>query len=1205
MGEYSRRSRRRRGVLLSKEGWRRLQEVEEQSAIQQNGCNPYTLEQLNQLTGLSTKTLTRVRRRKTSIDRRTLEAYFSAFGLQLTPTDYTTPEAKENSRAVRETLSIPDAKGDRGAHPTAPASFPTRLDWGEAPDVSHFYGRTDELQTLIQWITGEPPMGGCRLIAVLGIGGVGKTAVAVKCVQHIQSEFDAVIWRSLSNAPPLETLLSEVAPFISDQEETETSSRILLKYLRQRRCLLILDNLETILQPQQPGAFLPGYEGYGQLLRQIGETAHRSCLLLTSREKPMAIAAFEGPQLPVRSLQLQGLQTEAISLLADKGLSGPPENLQTLAASYDGNPLALKIVATSILDLFDGDIQAFLSHESLLFNGVRQLLTVQFARSSPLAQSIMYWLAINREWTSLSQLEADLIPPVSKGRILEALEALCWRSLVERQGASYSQQAVVMEYVASRLIERIGGELTALDFELWTRYPLVKTTSAEYVSQSQMRLILTPILTQLRQSFTAIPRLEQHIQRLLTMLRRLEPHMLGYGGGNLVNLCIQLGVNLAKFNFSGLTIWHAFLQGRELHQVNFAHADLSKSMFTDTFGSVLGVEVSPDGTLFASGDTQNKLYLRRLSDGQIISICEGHQSWVRYISFSPDGKQIATSSTDFTVKLWDVTSGRCLNTLIGHASPAHQLAWSPDSKILASTSLDQSIKFWNPETGQCLSTLQENIPLYPAISWSQTGTVIAISWSNFNIQIRDSLSQKVLSVLQGHTDLVISIVFSPDGRMLASSSQDGAIKLWDVATGDCLKTLCENMVTVWQIAFSPDGHTLAYGASDRTIRFWDVHSGVNFKVLQGHNSLVVTVAWSPDGKTLISGSDDQTIKTWDTATGHCIKTWHGHTSGVWAVAGSSAAPILAASSQDHTIRLWDWNTGDCLHTLRGHRDLIWAVAWNKESQVLASASTDQTLRLWDPSTGECLQTLENNAHLFSMAWRPNGQQLVGAGLNGAVRIWDSRTGQCLQTFETGDAAFAVSWSPIENIIAIGTQTPTVWLWDTQSGKCLKALEGHTNAVWAFAWSSDGKLLASGCHDNTIRLWDSQTGDCLNILEGHTDWIWSIDLSFDDRFLVSASQDQTLRLWDVQTGQCLRTFEGHSDVVRSVSWTSQQQIFASGSPDETIKLWDMNTGRCLKSLRAKRLYEGMNITGATGLTEAQKATLKTLGAIEDAPNSEGK
>jgi WD40 repeat protein len=74
-------------------------------------------------------------------------------------------------------------------------------------------------------------------------------------------------------------------------------------------------------------------------------------------------------------------------------------------------------------------------------------------------------------------------------------------------------------------------------------------------------------------------------------------------------------------------------------------------------------------------------------------------------------------------------------------------------------------------------------------------------------------------------------------------------------------------------------------------------------------------------------------------------------------------------------------------------------------------------------------------------------------------------------------------------------------------------------------------------------------------------------------------------------------QGHRNGVLSVAFSPDDMTLASGSQDETIKLWDVNTGECLKTLRADRLYEGMNIFGATGLTQAQKATLLALGAVE--------
>ncbi|MEH1797250.1 hypothetical protein [Nostoc sp.] len=49
--------------------------------------------------------------------------------------------------------------------------------------------------------------------------------------------------------------------------------------------------------------------------------------------------------------------------------------------------------------------------------------------------------------------------------------------------------------------------------------------------------------------------------------------------------------------------------------------------------------------------------------------------------------------------------------------------------------------------------------------------------------------------------------------------------------------------------------------------------------------------------------------------------------------------------------------------------------------------------------------------------------------------------------------------------------------------------------------------------------------------------------------------------------------------------------------QTIKLWNVTTGDRLKTLRADRLYEGMNIFGITGLTSAEINPLKALRAVE--------
>src|SRR5579864_6809671 len=159
---------------------------------------------------------------------------------------------------------------------------------------------------------------------------------------------------------------------------------LLLEYLRDQRALLVLDNLEVLLEEGEgTGRMRAGYEDYGRLLRRVAETAHHSCLLLTSREKPRDLAALEGSRTPVRSLRLEGLDAHASGqLLEERELVGSAPGRERLVEEYGGNPLALKIVAQTIVELFNGELAPFLEQGELIFGGVRELLGEQFVRLS-------------------------------------------------------------------------------------------------------------------------------------------------------------------------------------------------------------------------------------------------------------------------------------------------------------------------------------------------------------------------------------------------------------------------------------------------------------------------------------------------------------------------------------------------------------------------------------------------------------------------------------------------------------------------------------------------------------------------------------------------------------------------------------------------------------------------------------------------------
>ncbi|MBD1927488.1 pentapeptide repeat-containing protein [Trichocoleus sp. FACHB-90] len=1081
-----------------------------------------------------------------------------------------------------------------------------RQDWGEAVDVSLFYGRTEELATLEQWIVSDR----CRLVALLGMGGIGKTSLSVKLAEQIQNEFDYLIWRSLRNAPPVQDILADFIKFLSNQQETDLPETVdgkvsrLIEYLRSSRCLLVLDNVESILREgDRAGHYREGYEGYGQLLRCLAETPHQSCLALTSREKPKGIASKEGKTLPVRALQLPGLQeVDGQKIFQTKGLSGSEEQCKLLIEHYRGNPLALKIVATSIQELFEGNITQFLEQGTVVFGDIWDLLDQQFERLSALEKQIMYWLAINREWVSLPELREDIVPPVSQRQLLAALESLNERSLIEKIRASFTQQPAVMEYTINRLIEQVCEEITNQKIKLFNSYALIKAQTKDYIREAQLRFIVQPLLDRLTAIFRYENKIRDCLSKILFTLRDNLPIEPGYVGGNLLNLLCQLQTDLSGYDFSNLTVWQAYLRNVNLRHVNFQNADLAKSVFTETFGSILSVAFSPDGKLLATAGDGGEIRLWQVAEMTPIMTFKRHIRWVLSIAFSPDGTTLASSSDDRSVKLWDVRDGNCLKTFQGSTSWVYSIAYSPDGRILAGVSDDRTVKLWDVQTGQVLRTLQGHTGQVMSVAFSPDGKTLASGSNDCTIKLWD-VSTGHLKTLQGHSDLIESIAFSPDGHSIASGSYDCTVKLWDISTGQLLLTLQGHTYFVVSIAFSPDGYSIASSSYDQTVKLWDVSTGRCVRTLQGHASQVWSVAFSPEGKTLASGSGDRTVKLWDAATGQCLRTLRGYTNRVRSLTFDSQGKTLASGSGDCSVRLWDVATGRCIKTLHGNTCFVMSVAYSPDDRTLAVGS--ETIRLWDVSTGQCLKTFQGHTNwVWSVAFDSQGNTLASGSGDRTVRLWDVSTGKCLKIFQGHtNWVWSVALSPIApsqsglgGILASGSGDYTVRLWDIHTGQCWKTLQGHSNGVWSVAFTPDGQILASGSDDYTVKLWDVSTGECLKTLQGHTNGVWSVAFSPDGQILASASDDYTVRLWDVSTGECLKICQGHSDRVWSVIFSPQGNNLASGGHDETIKLWDVETGECIKTFRSERPYEGLNISGVTGLTEAQKDTLKGLGAV---------
>ncbi|MEK0182290.1 NB-ARC domain-containing protein [Microcoleus anatoxicus] len=371
-----------------------------------------------------------------------------------------------NLNVCKDSQSPEVPKARSPSTPTSDTSKPqTRLDLADAPHISSLSDRTSELATLEKSIVQEK----CNIAAILGISGIGKTALSLHLIQKIQPNFEYVIWRSLRHSPPLETTLKNLIQFIANQyppnpplprggEEGSLPTSIpdrlslLMEYLRKTRCLIILDDVQTILSSGQlAGNYRPECENYSILFRQIGETTHNSCLILNSWEPPREIIALKGDNSPVRSLQLKGIGAAATEIFRQKSLLNP-EKWEYLINAYRGNPLWLKIVATTIQEIFRGRVAEFLKYD-MLFLGEELAATLhpQINRLSELEKKLISQLSREVNPVSIEQLLKDAA--LSPSELFNGLQSLGRRSLVETEEQEnetlFNLCPVVRQYVIS------------------------------------------------------------------------------------------------------------------------------------------------------------------------------------------------------------------------------------------------------------------------------------------------------------------------------------------------------------------------------------------------------------------------------------------------------------------------------------------------------------------------------------------------------------------------------------------------------------------------------------------------------------------------------------------------------------------------------------------------------------------------------------
>ncbi len=1127
-------------------------------------------------------------------------------------------------------------------HPVtlSPVTLSPPQDWGEAPEVGKVYGRQEELTRVTGWLVQER----CRVVALLGIGGLGKTTLAATAVRAVAAHFQRVLWRSLLNAPPLDELLRDILQRLADERlhdfpaTLDAQLALLLDYLRGRRLLLVLDNLESILNPEQSGQMRTGYEGYAQLLRLFAERSHESCLLLTSRERPHGLEQWTEDSPLVRTLPLAGLNAGAgQAMLTARGLTGPTADATALVARYSGNPLALKLVVQTVQELFGGDIAAFLAVEAPIFDDIRLVLDQQFGRLSSLEQELLLWLAVERTPVTAAALRANLVQPPPMPRFLEALRALQRRSLLETVGQGFTLQNVVIEYLTEQLVERICGEieieLGITNYELrkaspneesvtrnsklvnsfLNRHALLKAQATESIRQSQSRLLLQPVADRLL-ARVGKAHLATQIERLLTTLRHTAPLTPGYAGGNLLNLLLVLEMDISGYDFSKLCVWQAYLRDAYLPGLQLVGADLRDAAFAQRIGSVQGLYFGDDQELRVIGLKEDVLGVWRAHTGELIQRITMDVHTFQTAFMRSDGRLLAQLTTQRTIHLVDVSTNRLLHTLVGDSSPIWRISFSPNGHYVASGHASGQICIWAVASGRLCHQWQAHRASVTALAFAPDSVRLASGAVDGAVALWQAATATLLYTLPGHTDEVATLVFSPDGTTMMTGSHDLTVCLWETASGAQQGLLQGHTSPVRQLAIAPNGQWLATGGVDTFVYLWDLQTQKVQYMLADHAAPIERLTFSPDNQTLAAHDANETISVWSVASGQRLHSYRLHLAAIQELAFSADGRQSIAGCVDATVYWWDVRQptqAQMAVRLVGHRYRARAVAFSPvafspDTALIASADFAGSLRLWyrpHRATGSwsSRELLNAQTAISQIVFSPDGQFLAISSDDG-LRLWSLAKGRQTHLLQGATRyAWKCAFSPDGRWLASGHPNHSICLWSLTepTGIILRhTLAQHTNLISALLFSPDSRTLFSASFDDTLRRWEVVSGALQASWSTQGTVYTALAIQPDGRRLASGSSDRAIRFLDSDSGAIDSIWHGHTHTIEALTFSPDGQLLASAGQDETIRLWDVTTGICLQTLRAPGPYAGMNITGVTGISAAQKAALKALGAVEE-------
>lgn len=351
-----------------------------------------------------------------------------------------------------------------------------------------------------------------------------------------------------------------------------------------------------------------------------------------------------------------------------------------------------------------------------------------------------------------------------------------------------------------------------------------------------------------------------------------------------------------------------------------ADQDDSELTFSKHTGSVFCVSLDPaTNSLAVTGGEDDKAYVWRVTDGEVVFECTGHKDSVTCVSFSHDSKLVVTGDMSGLIKVWKVeTKEEVWSFEVGDLE---WIEWHQCAPVLLAGTADGSVWMWKVPGGDC-KTFQGPGCRAACGTILPDGKRAVVGYEDGAVRFWDLKQGNPIHVLKGndgHQGALTCMASNKDGSLVLTGSVDGCAKLINTTTG--------KVVGVFSIEDSKAAGSKADEEDSNSVE------SVGFcKVLP-----LIAVAYL-----------DGTLAIYDMSTQH-LRHRCQHKAGIVQLQWEEGSSVVATCSLDGAVRLWDARSGNLVSEYRGHSAEILDFTLNREASLAVTASGDHQAKVF------CLQ----------------------------------------------------------------------------------------------------------------------------------------------------------------------------------------------------------------------------------------------------------